>query len=237
MNKPRFAGLKAIFVNCTLKRSPEKSHTRGLMDLAAGVMRREGVSVEFIRFVDHQVAAGIYPDMTEHGWEQDEWPELFSKIIAADILVIGSPIWLGQISSETKKLIERLYSNSSDTNSAGQYIYYGKTGGCIITGNEDGVKHCAGEIIYSLQHMGYAIPPQADSGWVGDAGPGPSYLDEESGAAENDFTNRNTTFMAYNLMHMAAMLRERNGFPLYGNSPEEWQAGTRWSFQNPEHRE
>lgn len=236
MSKPDFSGLKAVFVNCTLKRSPETSHTRGLMDVAIRIMKNEGVGVDVIRFVDHEVAPGIYPDMTEYGWEKDEWPELFKRIIAADIIVVGSPIWLGEISSETRKLIERLYSKSAETNDRDQYLYYGKVGGCIITGNEDGVKHCSSGILYSLQHIGYSIPPQADSGWIGEVGPGPSYLDEEANAAENDFTNRNTTFMAYNLMHLANMLRQQGGYPAYGNSPKEWNDGARWNFENPEHR-
>ena len=86
-------------------------------------------------------------------------------------------------------------------------------GGCLITGNEDGVKHCAMNVLYSLQHLGYTIPPQADAGWIGEAGPGPSYLDPGSGGPENDFTNRNTTFMTWNLMHLAAMLQAGRRHP------------------------
>ncbi len=144
MNKPRFVlPLKAVYVNCTLKKSPDISHTQGLMDLSIQIMEKEGVSVEKIRFVDHDVAIGVYPDMKEHGWDTDEWPELFERIFAADILVVGTPIWLGEKSSIAQKLIERLYSMSGKQNEKGQYLYYGKAGGCIITGNEDGVKHCA----------------------------------------------------------------------------------------------
>ena len=236
MKQRDFSGLRAVFINGTLKRSPEISHTQGLMEVSGRIMNKEGVDTEFIRFVDHDVAPGIYPDMTEHGWEKDEWPELFKRIMAADILIIGTPIWLGEKSSETTKLIERLYSHSAELNDKGQYIYYGKTGGCVITGNEDGVKHCARDILYALQHIGFSIPPQADCGWVGEAGPGPSYLDDESNAFKNDFTNRNTTFMTYNLMHMALILRDIRGFPAYGNLPEDWKSGTRWNFENPEHR-
>lgn len=234
MQIPSFNKLKAIFVNCTLKKSPRESHTERLMEVSMKIMKKEGVDVDHIRFVDHMVPPGVSPDMTENGWDKDEWPELFKRIIAADILVIGSPIWLGERSSEATKLIERLYSMSAKTNDKGQYIYYGKTGGCIITGNEDGIKHCSMGILYSLQHIGYTIPPQADCGWIGEVGPGPSYLDEGSGAADNDFTNRNTTFMTYNLMHQAAMLKAAGGFPAYGNIPSEWQDGQRWSFEKPQ---
>jgi multimeric flavodoxin WrbA len=236
MKNPDFSNLKAVFVNCTLKKSPGKSHTAGLMNVAKSIMEKEGVSVEDIRLIDHDVATGVYPDMTEYGWDKDEWPELFKRIFDADILIIGTPIWLGEKSSIAQKLIERLYAMSGKTNDKGQYLFYGKVGGCIITGNEDGVKHCAMGILYALQHVGYSIPPQADSGWIGEVGPGPSYLDEESDAQNNDFTNRNTTFLAYNMLHLAKMLKEQDGYPKYGNSRKDWDNGSRWSFQNPEYR-
>ncbi len=91
---------------------------------------------------------------------------------------LAGPIWLGDNSSETKKVIERLYAHSGELNDKGQWLYYGKVGGCLITGNEDGIKHCASNVLYSLQHIGYSIPPQADAGWIGEAGPGPSYGDK-----------------------------------------------------------
>ena len=137
--------------------------------------------------------------MTEHGWDKDEWPAIFEQVMAADILVLLSPIWLGEKSSVCTRVIERLYGNSGELNEAGQYAYYGRVGGCLITGNEDGIKHCSMNILYSLQHLGYSIPPQADAGWIGEAGPGPSYLDDPGGGRDNDFTNRNTTFMTWNL--------------------------------------
>lgn len=231
-----FSGLKALFVNCTLKLSPEVSNTQGLMDIAIGIMERNGVAVDRLRAVDHDIAPGVWPDMTEHGFAVDEWPAIYERVQAADILVIGSPIWLGEKSSICTKFIERLYGNSHLLNGEGQYAYYGKTGGCIITGNEDGAKHCSMNILYSLQHLGYTIPPQADAAWIGEAGPGPSYLDEGSGGPENDFTNRNTTFMAWNLMHVARILREQGGFPAHGNQRSLWDAGFRFDFANPEYR-
>jgi len=106
----------------------------------------------------------------------------------------------------------------------------------LITGNEDGVKHCAMNVLYSLQHLGYAIPPQADAGWIGEAGPGPSYLDPGSGGPGNEFTNRNTTFMTWNLMHLARMLKDAGGFPAYGNQRSQWDAGCRFDYPNPDYR-
>lgn len=206
------------------------------MQVSIDIMEREGVSVDYLRFVDHNIPYGVYPNMTEYGYSADGFPTIFEKVMKADILIIGTPIWLGEKSSVATKLIERLYGMSGKQNDKGQYIYYGKVGGCIITGNEDGIKHCAMSILYAMQHLGYSIPPQADCGWIGEAGPGPSYMDEESGAKNNNFTNRNTTFMTYNLLHLAKILKENNGYPLYGNSRREWDDGTRWNFENPEYR-
>lgn len=239
-DKTDYSDLSALFINCTLTKSPAPSHTQLLIEVSENIMKKQGVKTKVIRSVDHDIASGVYPDMTKKGWASDEWPELFKEVMAADILVIAGPIWLGDNSSETKKIIERLYANSGELNDKGQWIYYGKTGGCLITGNEDGIKHCAQNILYSLQHIGYSIPPQADAGWIGEAGPGPSYGDKlEDGkraGLDNDFTNRNTTFMTWNLLHMARMLKDNGGFPAHGNQRKQWDAGSHFDFENPEYR-
>ena len=232
----RFEGLRALYFNCTLKKSPEQSHTGGLVEASAELMRKHGVETEVLRAVDHDIATGVYLDMTEHGWATDEWPEIYPRVMAADILVVAGPIWLGDNSSVTKRIIERLYAGSSELNDKGQYAFYGRVGGCLITGNEDGIKHCASNVLYSLQHIGYTIPPQADAGWIGEAGPGPSYLDPGSGGPENDFTNRNTAFMTWNLMHLAKILKDGGGIPAYGNQRSAWDAGARFDYENPEYR-
>jgi hypothetical protein len=185
----RFDGLRALYINCTLKRSPERSHTQGLIEVSRAIMERHGVTVDELRAVDHDIATGVWPDMTEHGWASDAWPAI-----------------------------------------------HGRVGGCLLTGNADGVKHCAMNVLYSLQHLGYTIPPQADAAWIGEAGPGPSYLDPGSGGPENDFTNRNATFATWNLMHLAKLLRGAGGIPAHGNQRSEWEAGCRFDFENPEHR-
>ncbi len=231
-----FSDLRALFLNCTLKRSPELSHTQGLIDISRAIMEKNGVTVEVVRPIDHDIATGVWGDMTEHGWDTDEWPMIYEKVTASDILVITSPIWLGEKSSVCTGVIERLYATSSDLNEHGQYSYYGRVAGSLITGNEDGAKHCCMNILYSLQHLGYAIPPQADATWLGEAGPGPSYLDEGSGGPENDFTNRNTTFMTWNLLHLARLIKAAGGFPAHGNQRSDWDAGCRFDFPNPEHR-
>lgn len=231
-----FSDLQALFINCTLKPSPQVSHTRGLIDASKTIMEEHGVAVEVIRAVDHDIAAGVYPDMTEHGWDHDAWPQIQEKVMTSDMLVVCTPIWLGDKSSVCTRVIERLYGYSGVLNDQGQYAYYGRTAGCLVTGNEDGVKHCAMNVLYSLQHLGYLIPPQADAGWIGEAGPGPSYLDPESGGPQNDFTNRNTTFMTWNLMHLARMLKDNGGIPPYGNQRSVWDAGCHFGHPNPEYR-
>lgn len=226
-----YKGLRALFINCTLSKSPAVSNTQGVIDLSVNIMEKQGVLTNVIRAVDHEIAPGVYHDMREQGWETDEWPELFERVKRADILVLAGPIWLGDNSSEMKKIIERLYAESHVRDEHGQYIFYGKVGGCLITGNEDGLKHCAMNILYSLQHVGCTIPPQADAGWLGGIGPGPSYLDKDADSLENDFTNRNTTFTTWNLMHMAQILKDAGGIPRYGNLPDAWKGGERFGFE------
>ena len=235
-----FSDLRAVYINCTLTKSPDPSHTQTLMDRSIEIMQTHHVDVESLRAVDHDIAPGVWPDMSEKGWPNDAWPEICTKVMAADILVIASPIWLGQKSSVCMRVIERLYGYSAELNAKGQYAYYGKAGGCLVTGNEDGIKHVAMSVLYSLQHLGYTIPPQADAGWIGEAGPGPSYGDELDGGGragvDNDFTNRNTTFMTWNLLHVARMLKDQGGVPAHGNQRTEWDAGCRFDYPNPEHR-
>ncbi len=236
-----FSGLKAIIFNGTLTKSPEPSHTERLIKVSQDIMEKQGVKTELIRTIDHpDIATGVWPDMREHGWDKDDWPAIFKRVMDADILILAGSIWLGDNSSMTKKIIERLYACSSILNKQGQYAFYGKVGGCLITGNEDGIKHCAMDVLYSLQHLGYVIPPQADAGWIGEVGPGPSYGDDDDKGGhygfDNDFTNRNTTFMTWNLMHLAQMLKDAGGIPAHGNQRSEWDAGCRFDFANPEHR-
>lgn len=238
-SKENFDDLHALFINCSIKKDKAKSHTQRLIDKAAYIMAHEGVHVEQIYVLDHHVAFGMIKDGKEEGLE-DDWPSIQQKIMDADILVIGTPIWLGTKSSVATLVVERMYAYSGDRNDKGQYLYYGKTGGCIITGNEDGIKHCSMDILFAMQHIGYTIPPQADCGWVGEAGPGPSYGDKVEGSDipvgyNNDFTNRNTTFMAWNLMHMARLLKDNGGIPAIGNTPADWSHVTNAKHENPEY--
>jgi len=129
-----------------------------------------------------------------------------------------------------------MYGYAHLFNEKGQYRDYGIAGATLITGNEDGVKNCATNILFSLSHIGYRVPPQANAGWMGEAGPGPSYGDEGSGGPENDFTNRNTTFLVWNCLDLARMLKENGSIPAHGNLPDEWAAGCKAGFDSPEHK-
>jgi multimeric flavodoxin WrbA len=224
--KNDFSDITALFINCSIKKDKTQSHTQLLIDKAAAIMQGQGVKVDQIYALDYDIAFGMIKDGKDDG-QKDKWPEIQSRIMAADILVIGSPIWLGVKSSVATLVIERMYAYSGDYNAKGQYLYYGKTGGCLITGNEDGIKHCGMDLLYALQHIGYSIPPQADCGWIGEVGPGPSYGDKVEGSTtpagfDNEFTNRNTTFMAWNLMHMASMLKNNDGIEAMGNTVAGW---------------
>jgi multimeric flavodoxin WrbA len=225
---PSGEGLAALFVNGSLKHPSQESHTDALLDVADAVMASAGVEVERVRLTGLELPPGIVADATVRGWGHDDWPSLWEKVRSADILVVGSPIWLGSPSSVTTRFLERLYAMSGQLNDRGQYVFYGKAGGCIVTGNEDGVKAVSKQVLYALQHVGYTIPPQADAGWIGEVGPGKSYADEGSGGPSNDFTQRNTTFMAWNLIHAANMLRRVEGYPAWGNVPEAWERGERF---------
>ncbi|KAF0674876.1 flavodoxin family protein [Profundibacterium mesophilum] len=225
----QFSGLRAVFVNTTLKKKSEDSHTRLLVNASANIMAREGVDVQKLHMLSHDVPPGVYPDMTDYGWERDDWPQLWQQIEAADILVVATPIWLGEESSVCRVLIERLYAMSGELNAHGQSVFYGKVAGALITGNEDGIKHVAQTLIFAMSHLGYTIPPQADAGWIGEAGPGPSYGDElDDGTRagfDNDFVARNTTIMSWNLMHMARMLKA--GIPNQGNDRNALKDGVK----------
>ena len=154
-----FSDLRALFINCTLKRSPEASNTRGLADLAVAIMERNGVSGR-----GHPGRRPPDRDRRLPGHDRARLGATTTgrrssrRCMAADILVLLSPIWLGEKSSVCTQVIERLYGNSHLLNDAGQWAYYGRVGGCMITGNEDGAKHCAMNILYSLQHLGYVDP-------------------------------------------------------------------------------
>lgn len=195
--------MKVLFLNCTLKKSPRVSNTRALVDKAAAIFNELGVESEVIRVVDYNVAFGVSSD--EGGG--DEWPLILAKIKTCDILVIATPIWFGVLSSVAKMVIERLDGTYMEGNpETGQYPLYGKAAGVIVTGNEDGAHNVCSTLLFNLIHLGCTVPPNADCYWVGDAGPGPSYI--EAGGDRHLYTNRTARYMAHNLVYFAKLLRE-----------------------------
>lgn len=235
-----FEDLKALFLNCSIKYDSSQSHTRRLLARSAGIMSSQGVNVELLHVLDHDIAFGMVKDATkESGRAKDDWPMIQAKIMDADILVIGTPIWLGMKASVAMLVIERMYAYSGDHNEKGQYLYYGKTAGSVVTGNEDGVKACSMDILYAMQHIGYTIPPQADCGWIGEVGPGPSYGDVVEGSDvpvgyDSEFTYKNCTIMSWNLMHTARRLKDAGGLPTTGNRADHWKDDPNASTQDPE---
>lgn len=231
----RYDDLRVVILNGSLKRSPDVSHTDGLLEISRRVLEGVGARVDVVRLVDHVIPPGVMPDMREHGWETDDFPDIYRTLVApADIVVLATPIWLGDQSSQTRLAIERLYGWSGEVNDAGQWSYYGKVGGVVVTGNEDGGKHCAAQMLYALSHIGFTIPPQVDAYWNGEAGPGPSYLDDDRGA-QNHWTTRNTVFAAWNMLHAARSLKDAGGIPAHGNSTRNWDLSDP-DHPNPEYR-
>jgi multimeric flavodoxin WrbA len=207
-------GLRALGLNCTLKRSPERSHTEALMNRVLVLMAMHGVETELIRPVDYAIKFGVSSDEGDG----DEWPQVLEKIKAADILLMGMSIWFGVRSSVAQMVIERLDGTYNERNEVGQYPLYNKVAGVVVTGNEDGAHASADTTLFNMTHLGCVVPPNADTYWVGDAGPGPSYLD--AGGPEHPYTQRTSSWCAHNLLHMAVILRD-NPIPPIGNTLEE----------------
>ena len=196
------SNLKALFLNCTLKKSPEVSNTDALIKVVADLMTAMDVECETVRLADYNIAYGTDSDMGDG----DEWPTIYEKIKAADILVPSMPIWMGVRSSPCQLMCERLDGSYRDMNAkTGQYPLYGKVVGVIVTGNEDGAHDCCSTTLYNFTHYGCTVPPNADCYWVGDAGPGPSYIEAGQGHL---YTNRTARFLAHGAVWMAKMLKE-----------------------------
>ncbi len=198
------SNLKVLFLNASLKDSNEVSNTEALFEQARKIYENEGVVTESIRLAEYHIPYGISGDMGDG----DEWPMILEKVKQANIVIIGTPLWLGEKSSLATLAIERLYGSSGETNQKGQAIYYNKVGGVIVTGNEDGAKHASASILYGLSHIGFVIPPNVDTYWVGEAGPGPSYID--ANGKNNDFSQEHIEMLSYNTMYFARLLKEHS---------------------------
>ena len=199
--------LKALFLNCTLKKSPETSNTEAFIKNAEKIFQDLEVETESVRVVDHNVKFGNSSDEEEG----DEWPKILEKIKASDILIIATPIWRGDRSAVAKLAGERMDGIWEEANEKdGQYPTFNKVAGVMVDGNEDGAKKAISSICFDLAEQGFTIPVNAFSYYVGKAGPGLSYI--KAKGDKHFFTNRTLHYMVHNLTHLAKVLKD-NPYP------------------------
>jgi multimeric flavodoxin WrbA len=191
--------MKALFINCTLKPSPEKSNTEALARVVSDAMALENIEIEHLRAVDLNLLPGVKTDQGPG----DDWPEVHRKILDARILVIATPTWLGRPSSVAQRVLERMDAMLSETDDDDRPVAYGRVAGVVNTGNEDGAHHVISEISGALADIGYTIPGQAWTYWHLGPGAGPDYLDEQKG---RDWSHRTGRQMAANLVAAARAL-------------------------------
>ncbi len=195
--------LKALFLNCTLKKVPEVSNTEALINKAVKLYSELGIESDVLRMTDYNIPFGISSDEGEG----DEWPEILDKVRACNILIIGTPIWFGVRSSIAQLVIERLDGTYDEGDpETGQFPLYNKVAGVIVTGNEDGAHDAAGTTLFNLSHLGCVIPPNSDSYWVGTAGPGPSYI--EAGGERHLYTNKTIRYLVNNTAFFARLMQD-----------------------------
>jgi multimeric flavodoxin WrbA len=193
--------MKAVILNCTLKKSPAVSNTEALIKRVVKLYKSEGVTCEVIRVVDYKIPFGV----SSYEGKGDEWPKILKKIKAAQILIIAAPIWFGVRSSVAQMVIERLDGTYEEGDKkTGQFPLYNKVAGVIVTGNEDGAHDVAANTLFNLTHLGCVVPPNVDTYWVGPAGPGPSYI--EADGAHHLYTNKTSRFLVANTVYMAKVL-------------------------------
>ncbi|MER5786745.1 NAD(P)H-dependent oxidoreductase [Streptomyces mobaraensis] len=194
--------MRALVVNCTLKKSPEPSNTEALAQVVAGRLTELGVRTDHVRAVDHDIRPGVGSDMGEG----DAWPAVRRKVLAAEILVMASPTWLGRPSSVAQRVLERMDAMLSETDDEGRPVAYNRVAGVVVTGNEDGAHHVISEISGALVDIGCTVPGQSWTYWHLGPGPGPDYLDESKG---HEWSHKTARAMAANLHGVAAALAAR----------------------------
>lgn len=203
--------MKAIFLNCTLKYDPEPSNTDALIDVVVEELKSQDPDIEIdrLRVLDFAVRFGVMNDMGQG----DEWPQILERVLAADIIVMAMPIWMGVRSSVAQIVIERLDGTTKvvPDGDFGQFPLYNKVAGVVVTGNEDGAHDCAATTLFNLAHFGCTIPPNTDCYWVGEAGPGPSFI--EARGNKHPYTLRNAKLTAQNLLHAAQVIKD-NPYPV-----------------------
>ncbi|CAL9346706.1 MULTISPECIES: flavodoxin family protein [unclassified Streptomyces] len=191
--------MRALVINCTLKPSPQPSNTEALAATVIAALKGHGAEVDVVRAVDLNLKPGVETDMGDG----DDWPAVHDKLLAAQILIIASPTWLGRPSSVAQRVLERMDAMLSETDDEDRPVAYNRVAGVLVTGNEDGAHHVISEISGGLADIGYTIPGQAWTYWHLGPGPGPDFLDDERG---HDWSVSTGRAMASNLVHAARAL-------------------------------
>ncbi|HWJ83635.1 MAG TPA: NAD(P)H-dependent oxidoreductase [Nocardioides sp.] len=197
--------LKALVLVCTLKPSPDPSSSVQLGEEFLEALREHDVDGSVVRVADHPVKFGV---STDEG-DGDAWPVIRQRMLAADILVIATPIWLGQPSAVCKMVLERLDAEISETDDEGRMETYGKVAAVAVVGNEDGAHHVTAECLQALNDTGFSIAANGSTYWVGEAMHTTDYMDLEKGSEKTTATTRTA---AANTAHLARLLKE-SGFP------------------------
>jgi multimeric flavodoxin WrbA len=194
--------LTAIALNCSLKRSSgEPSSTDAMIDLLAGELSKHDVAlVETIRIADHNVLPGVSSDEGEG----DAWPDLRKRILTADILILGTPVWLGQMSSLAKRVLERMDAFLSETDERGRMPSFGKAAVAAIVGNEDGAHAITASLFQALNDVGWTIPAGGSSYWVGEALHKTDFKDLPK---VPDAVRQGAAMLASNTAHLARLLK------------------------------
>ncbi len=198
--------LKAIALNSTLKSSEgEPSSTERMLSLIATAMDKAGVKTQTIRLADFNIKPGV----TSDEGEGDEWPGIRKKILDADILVLGSPIWMGQPDSISKRVLERMDAFFDEMDDEGRMVSYGMVAAVAVVGNEDGAHHVCAELYQGLNDVGFTLAPNAVAYWVGEAMGSTNFID----LPEVPKTVQKTVDMlARNSVHLAKLMKN-NPFP------------------------
>jgi multimeric flavodoxin WrbA len=196
--------LQVLAFNCSLKSAAgrEKSSTEVLLGQLLKELETRGAECEVVRAVDHNIKPGVSSDEGE----DDAWPALRRRVLAADIVVVATPIWLGQPSSVAKRVLERMDAFLDETDSKGRMPSYGKVAVAVIVGNEDGAHHTAAELFQALLEVGFSVPPGGATYWVGEAMGSKEYKNLfKTPKAVAEWT----PMLASNAVHLARVLKTR----------------------------
>ena len=197
---------KAIALNATLKASGgEPSSTDRMLALIASAMSKDGVETESIRLADFNIKPGVSSDEGDG----DDWPAIRQKVLEADILILGTPIWLGQPSSVSKRALERMDAFLEETDDAGRMVSYGRVAAVAVVGNEDGAHHVCAELYQALNDVGFTIAPNAVAYWVGEAMGSTNFSDLEH---IPETVTKAVDMLARNTVHLARLTKE-NPYP------------------------